>query len=187
MNRGIPLLPWWSPLVGTIRLVSLLSALSAGCAHTVVDEDMLRPSNDNNVIHEAAIKAPICEDAAGPSSADGTCPEMGLPRHVSSPLECTHPKISPAGHALCLQCAVQPGVRADSVLLRYRKPSEEPFHSLAMQRSPNGLFTVTVPAAVMSGYGLLVYYEALDGIDRVAATDGERDSPFVIRICEGRK
>jgi len=192
MNPSSPLFPWRSPLVGAMRLATLLSAVSAGCGHTVDDMDDFHRaireanSNDRMEIDEAARKAPICEHASGPSSADGGCHERDLPRNMSSPLVCTTPETSPAGHALCLLCAVKPGVKVDSLLLHYRKPEVESYNSLPMHRTPNGWFSVTIPALVMSSYGLYVYYEALDGIDRVA-TYGERDAPTAITICEERK
>jgi hypothetical protein len=84
-------------------------------------------------------------------------------------------------HELCLQCALKPGAKADSVVLHYRKPSEESFHSLPMRLAADGWFRVTIPAPIMSGCALYVFYDALDGVDRVA-TDGQWDSPSVITI-----
>ena len=181
MNPSTPLLPWWSPLVGTMRLVSLLSAVSAGCAHGLPAE-----MDNYEKDREADSAAAICENPSCPSSTDGSCPETDLPRTMTSPLECTTPKMSPGGQALCLQCALKPGVKADSVLLHYRKSSEESFHSLPMRRAADGWFRVTIPALVMSGCALYVFYDALDSVARVA-TDGQSDSPSVIPICRGRK
>ena len=174
-----------------MRLVSLLSAISAGCAHIVIDEDggcLGCPAVvvDYEKDRKEDESAGICEAPSCPSSTDGSCPETDLPRTMSSPLACTTPQMSPEGQALCLQCALKPGVKADSVLLHYRKSSEESFHSLPMRRAADGWFRVTIPALVMSGCALYVFYDALDGIDRVA-TDGQSDSPAVITICGGRK
>ena len=177
MNPSSPLLRWRSLLVGTLRLVSLLS----GCAHGLPDQ-----VDDYERDRREDASAAICENPSCPSSTDGSCPETDLPRTMSSPLECTTPKMSPGGHALCLQCALKPGGRADSVLLHYRRPSEESYHSLPMRLAADGWFRVTIPALVMSGCALYVFYDAIDGIDRVA-TEGQWDSPFVIQICRGHK
>ena len=193
MNPSSPLPPWRSLLVQMMRLVSLLAAVSAGCGHTVDDMDDFHRaireanSNDRMEIDEDGLNAAICAQASGPTSTDGSCPETDIPGNMSSPLLCPHPKTSAGGHALCLQCAVRPGVKADSVLLHYRKPAEGQWssHSLPMRRTPTGWFRATIPALVMSGHELYVHYEALDGIDRVAE-DGQWDSPHVITICGGR-
>jgi len=172
-----------------MRRVSVLSAVSAGCAHTVGDDDddAVRLANlaDDCVVDEAAENAAACEHASGPRSTDGGCPEMDLPRTMSSPLVCMGPETSTGGNALCLQCALKPGVKADSVLLHYRI-GEESYHGLPMRLAPNGWFRATIPAPVMNGLILFVFYDALDGIDRVA-TEGQWDSPSAITICRGRK
>jgi hypothetical protein len=185
MNPGTSLNHGTSPLPA-IMFVAILFAVPAGCAHEApVLADL--SSYDNMDVNEDGLHADHCA-RAGTSSTDGSCREMGLPRNVGALLYCPHPETAPAGQPLCLQCAVKPGTKADAVLAHYRRRGDGPWstQSVPMRQMRSGWFRGTIPAAVMRGHTLEVYFEALDGIDRVA-TFGEWDSPHSITLCGAPK
>lgn len=108
--------------------------------------------------------------------------EPDLPSSMSAPLMCSTPDEAPPAKELSIRCALKPNVNAKSVQLHYRSPGAEAYQALPMRRTPKGWYTATIPAHVMKGDSLQVYYDARDGSDNELASNGQIDSPSLIEI-----
>jgi hypothetical protein len=123
-----------------------------------------------------------------PARAAATTPDLGggaepdLPSSMSAPLMCSTPDEAPPAKELSIRCALKPGVNAKSVQLHYRAPGAEAYQALPMRRTAKGWYMATIPAHVMKGNSLQVYYDARDGSDNELASNGQIDSPSLIEI-----
>jgi len=115
-------------------------------------------------------------------------PELGggsepdLPSSMNGPLMCSTPDEAPPAKELSIRCAVKPGVNAKAVQLHYRALGAEAFQVLPMRRTAKGWYLATIPAHVMKGQSIQVYYDARDARDNEVASNGQIDSPTVIEI-----
>jgi hypothetical protein len=108
--------------------------------------------------------------------------EPDLPSTMPAPLMCATPEESPPGKELSIRCALKPGIKAESVQLHYRAPGAEAYQNLSMRRTPKGWYVATLPARVMQGTSIQIYYDARDARDNQLASNGQEDSPSVIEI-----
>jgi tetratricopeptide (TPR) repeat protein len=121
----------------------------------------------------------VPESGAAEGGDDG---EPDLPTSMSAPLMCAVPEEAAPGKELTIRCALKPGVRGKVVQLHHRAPGEETYKSLDMERTPKGWYLATLPAQVLKGESLQLYFDARDGNDKEVASNGHPDSPSTIEI-----
>jgi hypothetical protein len=158
-----------TPSIETPELKAIFDQATADAEPTPsVAVEPSRPSR-------SATRASATPDLGGGSEPD-------LPSSMSAPLMCSTPDEAAPGKELSIRCALKPGVNAKAVQLHYRAPGAEAYQALPMRRTAKGWYMATVPAHVMKGTSLQVYYDARDGNDNELASNGQIDSPSLIEI-----
>ena len=108
--------------------------------------------------------------------------EPDLPTTMTAPLMCAVPEEAPPGVELALRCALKPGINAKGVRLRYRLLGEEAYRALDMRRTAKGWYLALVPAHIVKGKSLQLYFEARGSGETPVATHGQPDSPTIVEI-----
>jgi hypothetical protein len=161
-----------TPSIETAELKVVFDQAVAEAEPTPTPEPTTRPSKAQPVTRPTP--------AATPELAGGGEPD--LPSSMNAPLMCSTPEEAPPSKELTIRCAVKPGVNAKAVQLYLRAPGAEAYQALSMRRTAKGWWITTIPAHVMKGASIQVYYDARDGSDNEVATNGQIDSPSVIEI-----
>lgn len=150
---------------------------------------------------EAAKVAEVAKPTAPPSAAVApTTPSSGavavvaaapvvdmlveakVPSPVPEPVFCPLPDEVPPGKDLAVWCAVDPSVHAKKATLFVRPPDQSEFAKLAMERSAEGWWVATIPAASVKGTLLQFYVQAEKQNAEVLAATGNDASPGFVLV-----
>lgn len=121
----------------------------------------------------------VAETSASPRSGDD---DPALPTTMSAPLMCTIPAIVPPHRELTIRCALRPDLSPTLVQIHYRSFGVETYRALAMRRTPDGWYLVSLPGSELKPGMLQVYFDARDQADNELASNGQVDSPSVIAV-----
>ena len=97
---------------------------------------------------------------------------------------CPAPEGAPPRKELKLRCFAAPKVRAVRVFLHYRRPDED-YTALQMSREPKGWYSITIPAADVTGSAMEYFVEAEGAGGKITGTHGDEQQPNVIAVRKG--
>ncbi len=159
--------------------IQLTPSIETPELQVVFERATVEPESAPAAEPDRTLAAPL---AGPPTTASESGPEPNLPSRITSPLMCSTPLESPPDQEMTVRCAVKPGLSVRAVDLHYRAPGAESYQDQPMHRTAKGWYVATVPAHVMRGHSLQVYYDARDGRDKPVASNGQIDSPSVVEI-----
>jgi hypothetical protein len=111
--------------------------------------------------------------------------EPDLPANIPRPLFCPVPDEAPPEEDIVLYCVMQPEVKANKVVLRYRGPGEEKFSTASTSKTAGGWYRVVIPGRAVSGKSMQYYVEARDAAGEPVANAGRDDSPNLVMVRDG--
>ena len=112
-------------------------------------------------------------------------PEPELPTRFPHGLLCPTPSEVQAGTELTIRCAAKPALATKSVVLQYRPPGTDRFVTTDATRSPKGWYVAKIPSTAVKGSSLQFFVQAYNANNKVAAANGNDESPNIVLIRKG--